>query len=90
MGAAVLFAPLLLEDVDLAGARLLEDLGEDRGLVHQRGSDSRLGGAVAQHQHLAELDRRAGLAGDALDNDHVVGCDAVLLAAGADDSEHRS
>ena len=42
------------------------------------------------HQHFAELNDLAGLAGDLLDLDLVVGGNAILLAAGFDDCEHFS
>ena len=45
---------------------------------------------AADHQHFAELDDLAGLAGDLLDLELVVGGNAILLAAGFDDCEHFS
>src|SRR5262249_10352127 len=42
------------------------------------------------HQDLAELHDLAGRALDLVDPDHVLGGDAVLLAAGSDDCEHGS
>src|SRR6266478_5995174 len=45
-------------------------------------------GPLADHQHLAELDRGPGLAGELLDRDDIVLGDLVLLAAGPDHSEH--
>src|ERR1700730_9538199 len=85
--APVIVPPLLLEDDDLVGAALLDQGGADRG-VSQQGCAGRYGGAVADHQHLGELDRRARLAGELLDGDHVVRGDLVLLAAGADHCKH--
>src|SRR5579864_1271201 len=85
--APVILPPLLLEDDDLVGATLLDQLGADRGAGDQRGA-SRHGGAIADHQDFGQLDRRARLAGELFDRDHVVGRDLVLLAAGADHCEH--
>src|SRR5262249_49000057 len=45
---------------------------------------------AAQYQHLAELDDLAGIALDLVDLEHILGGNAVLLAAGSDDCEHRS
>src|SRR5438270_11188855 len=80
--AAVILPPLFLEDDDLVGAALLDQGGADRGAREQRRA-RRHRGAVADHQHLAKFDRRARLAGEPLDRDHVVLGDLVLLAAGA-------
>src|ERR1700732_1663349 len=59
--AAVIVPPLLLEDDDLVGATLLDEGGADRDAGQERGA-GRYGGAVADHQHLGELDRRGRLA----------------------------
>src|SRR5260370_22873707 len=85
--AAVIVPPLFLEDDDLVGAAMLDQGGADRRAIEKRGA-GRHHGAVADHQHLAELNRRARLAGELLDGDHIVLGDLVLLAAGADDCEH--
>src|ERR1700676_4912191 len=61
--AAVIVPPLLLEDDDLVGAALLDEGAADRGAGQQRGA-GRHAGAVADHQHLGEFDRRARLAGE--------------------------
>src|SRR3954447_11267276 len=69
--AAVILPPLFLEDDDLVGPALLDQGRADRGAGHQ-GHPRRHSGAVADHQHLAKLDNRAGLAGELLDGDHIV------------------
>src|SRR5215813_7958442 len=85
--AAVVVPAVLLEDQHLVALALGDDGGADAGAAYERGADGDLV-AVAEHQDLAELDDLAGSAGQALDLDHVVGGDPVLLAAGADDCEH--
>src|ERR1700732_4270417 len=85
--APVILPPLLLEDDDLAGAALLDEGGADRG-AGQEGRAGRDIGAVADHQHFAELDHGAGLAVELLDRDHIVLGNRVLLAAGADHCKH--
>src|SRR4029077_3775264 len=69
--AAVILPPLFLEDDDLVGAALLDQGGTDRGAIEQRRAGRDIG-AVAHHQHLAELDRSAGLAVEPLNGDHIV------------------
>jgi hypothetical protein len=65
---------------------LLQDFSGDRG-AGNRGLTQR--DAIATHdQDGAELHDLAGIALDLLDLDHVLGGDAVLLAAGSDDCEH--
>src|SRR5712672_3314487 len=53
--APVILPPLFLEHDDLVGAALLDQGGADRGTVEQRRA-GRDAAAVADHQHLAELD----------------------------------
>src|ERR1051326_3480691 len=85
--APVILPPLLLEDDDLVGTTVL-----DKGRAHRRaGEERRAGrdiGPVADQQHFAEFDRRARLAVELLDGDHIVLGDRVLLAAGADHCKH--
>src|SRR5215469_16660337 len=50
----VILPALLLEHDDLVGAAMLDQGGADRSAVDQRRA-GRHGGAVADHQHLAEL-----------------------------------
>src|SRR5215472_9217014 len=78
----------LLEGDDLRPASLLEDFGGDRGAGN--GWLAQADAVAAHHQDLAELYDLAGRALDLVDLDHVLGGDAVLLAAGSDDCEHRS
>src|SRR5438105_11511393 len=85
--APVIVPPLLFEDDDLGRPRLLDHGGADRGAIQKGGAGRHLR-AFADHQHLAQLDRGAGLDRQPLDRDDVVLGDLVLLAAGADDCEH--
>ena len=85
--AAVVFAPLLAEDDDLLAALVLHDRGRNPRAVEERLTE-RDGLAVAHRQHLAELDRLAGLGLEPLHLDNVFRRDAVLLPARANHSEH--
>ena len=76
-----------LKAMHLARPALLDDLGHDFGARDARLAELRLGGA-GHHQHLGELHRRAGVACDLLDRQHLVGRHAILLAASFDDSVH--
>ena len=87
--APVILPPFLLEHDDLVGAGLVENGRGDARAVHQGGSDGRAF-PVVEHQHLIQLDRGAGLAGQPLDLDHIVLADAILLPARAYDCKHRS
>src|SRR5215467_10770847 len=80
-------AAAFLEGDDFRPAPLLQHLGGDRGARHGRSAER--DGITAHHQHVAELDDLAGLAPDLIDLEHILGGNAVLLAAGADDCEHR-
>src|SRR5258706_10205985 len=86
--AARVLPPALLEDDDLGAAGLLDHLGGHQGARHQGRADAQ-GRAVADRQHVGELDLGSGVAREALDRDHVVLGDFVLFAAGLDDCEHR-
>src|ERR1700754_3266581 len=77
-------APLFLEGDDFLRPPLSDDLTRDRGALKGRCAD--LG---ARHQDLTEGDRRAGLAGEQLDIEHIALGHLVLLSARADDREHR-
>src|SRR5215472_8564746 len=87
--AAIIVPPLFLEYDDLGRPRLLDDRGADRGATEQRRAGRNFG-ALADHQHLSELDSRAGLRRELLDRDDVVLGDLVLLAAGPYHCEHSS
>src|SRR5215472_799406 len=87
--AAIIVPPLLLEDDDFGRPRLLDDRSADRSAVEQRRAGRNLR-TLADHQHLSELDSRAGLRRELLDRDDVVLGDPVLLAAGPYHCEHSS
>src|SRR6266508_4055516 len=78
----------LLEGDDLRPAALLQHLGGDRSAGHHGGAERDV--VAAHDQHLAELDDLARVALDLGDLQHVLGGDAVLLAAGFDVCEHLS
>jgi hypothetical protein len=82
--AAVIVPAPLLEDHHLVGAVLRDHARGDRGARNERGAH-RGGVAAGDREHFAENDLIAGVAREALDLDHVVRGDAVLLSAGADD-----
>src|SRR5689334_7316210 len=82
----VVLAPPLLEDDDLLALALLEHGGRHLGPRDGGRPDHRA--LAADHQHLAELDRAAGLALEPLDDKDLVLGDAVLLAAGLDHCVH--
>src|ERR1700720_3365050 len=84
---SVIVPPLLLEDDDLGRPRLLDHGCADQGTVKKGGAGRDLG-PFADHQHLAELYRGAGLRREPFNRDDVVLGDLVLLTAGADDCEH--
>src|SRR4051794_33607746 len=85
--AAIVMAPLLLENDDLFAFLVLEHGRGDRS-PGNGGLAGPGGGALADHEHVAELDLGARLAGQLLDEDDVVLGDFVLLAARANDCEH--
>ncbi len=66
---------------------LLDHFGGDGGALDQRRADRRLV-AVADGQHLRKFNDVAGIAGELLDLQEVIGGDAILLAARFDDCEH--
>src|SRR5207237_2113523 len=66
--APVILPPLLLEDDDLGRAGLLDDRGADQSALEQWRPRRDLG-SLADHQYLAQLDRRPGLARQLLDRD---------------------
>src|SRR5262249_61435418 len=80
-------APALFEGDDLRAARLLEHLGRDRRSCDRRIAERQA--VAADDQDLAELDDLAGLAFDSGNLQHVIGDNAILLAACFDDREHR-
>ena len=84
---ARILAPALLEGDDLVAAGMLEHLAGHHGAGDGGGADLRA--IAAEQQHFAELDHLARLGRDAVDPDHILSHDAVLLTAGFDDCEHR-
>ena len=86
--APVIMPPLFLEDDDLSRPALLNDSRADHRTRDQRRAGRNLG-ALAQHQHLGELDGVAGLAREPFDGDQIVLGDLVLLAAGSDHCKHN-
>src|SRR5690625_2552511 len=88
-GTAIVLAALLLEDGDLLAASLLHDLCAHHGAGHGRRTDGHA--VVATHQeHLFELQAGPSLSGQALDLEHLVLGDPILLAAGFDHCVHLS
>ena len=83
-----ILAAALLEGENLAGAALIDDFGDDHGAVHEGRADGG-GFAFADHENFGEFDGSAGVALEAFDGENVVGGNAVLLATGLDDCEHR-
>src|SRR5947209_13201977 len=80
--------PALLERDDLGAALLLDDGAGDRG-AGDRGRAELRRAIPGQHQHLAERDALAGLAGQRHDGDRLVGGDAILCPARLDECIHR-
>src|SRR6476620_8607721 len=80
----VILPALHLEDDDLVGETVLDDLAGDLGT--RQGRDARLHGlAIAAKQNVVELDRPAGLAHERGEAIFLARLDAELLAAGAND-----
>src|ERR1700761_2620609 len=77
---------LVLEDVDLRGLDLGDDLTGDLHALE----DPRVGGdlVTVHHEQVLEVDGAAGLADDPVDLDDVADGDLVLPAATADDRVH--
>src|SRR5258708_38285431 len=86
--AAIVLAPLLLEHDYFVAARLLHDLGADRGVGHRRTAD-RAAFLAADCEHFAQGNLTADLARDSLDHDLIARADAILLAACLYYCEHR-
>jgi hypothetical protein len=79
-------APPLFEGDDLGRASLVDDFGGHLSSRHAGAANLRR--LPAQHEHVGKLDGRTGLTGHLFDGQNIVGRDAVLLAAGLDDSVH--
>ena len=82
--APVVLPSLLLEDEDLLGATLRDDLCPDPHPFDERGADPHRG-VVGGEQDLGELDGRTHLTHQSLHPDDLPGRDAVLLSPSADD-----
>src|SRR4051812_36270790 len=85
-GAGAPLVPALgleLEHAQLRAALVADHLGLHRGLAD--GLRVELGVAVAGQQQRRQLDGRADVAGEPLDQQRLTRLDAVLLAAGLDD-----
>src|SRR5882757_6996285 len=85
--AARILAPALLEGDDLVAAGVLKHLAGNASARHGRGADLR--GVATEQQDFAEFDNLARFGLDAVDPDDIFSRDAVLLAAGFNDCEHR-
>src|SRR5262249_36853981 len=85
--AAILAPALELEDLHLDAAAVLDDLGRDRG-AFPGGAAHRDLVAVADQQHVVELETRARLAGQARDVQDLVGRDLGLNAGDVHDRVH--
>src|SRR6185312_13809179 len=72
---------------ELWSARLLDEFSDNLGARDNRRADRDVG-SRADHQHLVEFNRRTGIARHALNRDHIVLGNAVLLAACLNDSVH--
>ena len=81
--AAVVLAPFLLENKNLVGALLLNDLAGHAGAGHGGRANLRRP-LAAQEQHVFELDNFTRLPGKFLNFDNIVRGNAILFAASAD------
>src|SRR5690625_269591 len=88
-GTTVVLATLLLEDDDLLVAGLLDDLRAYHGAGHGRRADGHPI-VAADQQHLFKLQAGPSLSGQALDLEHLVLGDPIMLAAGFDHCVHLS
>ena len=89
VAAAAVLPAALLEDDDLLQPVLRDHRRGDRGIGHDRGTDRQI--AIDAHgEHIGEGDRSAGDGVQFLNFQDRVGRNAILLSAGADDSEHRT
>src|SRR5262245_44851513 len=84
--ALISLTTTLLEDDDLVVAAVVDDLGLNLG-ARQRFAELQIR-TLADHQHFAERDLLALLAGETVDRQHVAFGDLVLFALSLDDREH--
>src|SRR5215472_4707012 len=81
--AAVAGLRLVLEDDDLVAFAVLDDLGHDLGARDHRRADGNVR-ALADHQHLGELDCLTRRSRERLDVERLAFAHGVLLSAAAD------
>src|SRR5690348_6935107 len=86
--AQVVLTPPEFHDGYLGALAVANHGGDDLAPREQRLAELHVG-ALAHEQHLAELDRGAGLRVELLDAQHAVFGDAILLSAGGDHCVHR-
>ncbi len=86
--ALVLFG-LVIEGVDLLALALADDLTANQCALDERGSDNGIP-AIDGHHDLAELDCAASVAFQLLNDDDVILCGLVLLAAGLHYRVHKN
>jgi hypothetical protein len=87
MLAAIILAPLLLEDDYFGAAGLLNDLRPDRSVSDGRASD-RARSLVLDREYVIERDFAANIARDSFDRDLVARANPILFSAGLYDCEH--
>src|SRR5688572_17374231 len=85
--AAVVLAPLELDDLDLLAARLRHDLARDLRRAQPLGADDHLV-VTSDEDDGGERDGRARLSRQLLDRDHLARRHTVLLTAACDDRFH--
>src|SRR5690606_9603822 len=85
--AARILPAALLEGDDLRAAPLLDDFRRHQRALDEGSAESHVV-TISEGQHMADLDDVAGLAGEISNLQYVIGCNAILLAAGLDDCEH--
>src|SRR5678810_1121888 len=84
---AMVLAATEFHDADLVVAAVAPNLGGHRSAGHVGRADRDVV-AVPDHQHLADIDRAAGLGFQEFDAQHLAGNGAVLLAAGNEHCVH--
>src|ERR1700760_952464 len=85
--AARVLAAALLERDHLRPPLVVQHFRCNRGTCD--GGHSQRRRVAAEHQHFTKLHDRSDIAGDLANLEHIIRNDAVLLAAGFDDCEHR-
>ena len=87
VAAARILAAALLECDDGLGAALNDHFRRHQSAIDERRAE-RDGVTLAMREHIADFHDVADFAGDLLDLQHIIGDDAILLAARFDDCEH--